>query len=69
MRQIQPGEFMAGRVWVVGLVFLACVAGGAGQNPMAGDPKAAKAGEYEFRINCARDAGERYQRPGRWHDR
>jgi len=23
------------------------------QNPMANDPKAAKAGEYEFRINCA----------------
>jgi len=25
----------------------------AAQNPLAGDPKAAKAGEYEFRINCA----------------
>jgi cytochrome c oxidase cbb3-type subunit III len=24
-----------------------------GQNPLAGDPNAAKAGEYEFRINCA----------------
>lgn len=24
-----------------------------GQNPLAGDAKAAKAGEYEFRINCA----------------
>src|SRR5579871_4514178 len=23
------------------------------QNPLAHDPKAAKAGEYEFRINCA----------------
>src|SRR5437879_1003331 len=23
------------------------------KNPLAGDPKAAKAGEYEFRINCA----------------
>src|SRR6202050_5672784 len=23
------------------------------QNPLAGNPKAAKAGEYEFRINCA----------------
>jgi cytochrome c oxidase cbb3-type subunit III len=23
------------------------------QNPVAGDPKAAKAGEYQFRINCA----------------
>lgn len=25
----------------------------AAQNPLAGDPKAARAGEYEFRINCA----------------
>src|SRR5438552_8948807 len=25
----------------------------ADRNPFAGDPKAAKAGEYEFRINCA----------------
>jgi len=25
----------------------------AAQNPLANDPKAAKAGEYEFRINCA----------------
>jgi len=25
----------------------------AAQDPLAGDPKAAKAGEYEFRINCA----------------
>ena len=26
---------------------------GTAQNPLANDPKAAKAGEYEFRINCA----------------
>jgi len=44
---------MAGRMWVVGLVFLGCVVSGVSQNPLAGDPKAAKAGEYEFRINCA----------------
>ena len=44
---------MAGRMWVVGLVFLGFVGSGVGQNPMASDPKAAKAGEYEFRINCA----------------
>jgi cytochrome c oxidase cbb3-type subunit III len=31
----------------------ATVAMCAAQNPMAQDPKAAKAGEYEFRINCA----------------
>jgi len=44
---------MAGRMWVAGLVFLGCVANGFTQNPLAGDSKAAKAGEYEFRINCA----------------
>src|SRR5215813_15172698 len=32
------------------LVFPLCIVA---QNPLAGDPKAAKAGEYEFRINCA----------------
>jgi cytochrome c oxidase cbb3-type subunit III len=53
MRRIQPGEFMQARMWVVGLVFLGCVATAVSQNPLAGDPKAAKAGEYEFRINCA----------------
>lgn len=44
---------MAGQMWVAGLVFLGCVAHGVSQNPLAGDAKAAKAGEYEFRINCA----------------
>lgn len=33
--------------------FLVLSLGMAAQNPLAGDPKAAKAGEYEFRINCA----------------
>jgi cytochrome c oxidase cbb3-type subunit 3 len=45
------------RLWqvgLVGLVFAAVAAQAAGdRNPFAGDPKAAKAGEYEFRINCA----------------
>jgi putative heme-binding domain-containing protein len=44
---------MAGRVWAGGLLFLVCGAAAFSQNPLAGDPKAAKAGEYEFRINCA----------------
>ena len=44
---------MSRRMWIVGLVFLSEMAGAVGQNPLAGDPKAAKAGEYEFRINCA----------------
>lgn len=39
--------------WLVGLVFLAAFCFADDQNPLAGDPKAAKAGEYEFRINCA----------------
>jgi putative heme-binding domain-containing protein len=38
-----------------GLLLLAATAAYAAddQNPLANDPKAAKAGEYEFRINCA----------------
>ncbi len=43
-------------VGFAGLVFLLCVvlnAAGRDRNPLAGDAKAAKAGEYEFRINCA----------------
>ena len=42
------------RRWRVGLaafVFLGVAV--YGQNPLKDDPKAAKAGEYEFRINCA----------------
>jgi len=36
------------------LVFIPVVISSAlAQNPLAGNPKAAKAGEYEFRINCA----------------
>lgn len=40
--------------WIVGFSLMAaglCAANG--QNPLAHDPNAAKAGEYEFRINCA----------------
>jgi cytochrome c oxidase cbb3-type subunit III len=37
--------------FVIVLVSLACAADD--RNPLAGDAKAAKAGEYEFRINCA----------------
>lgn len=47
------GGMMARRLWAAGLVLLVCIVNGASQNPLAGDPKAAKAGEYEFRINCA----------------
>ncbi len=44
------------RLWGIPVLLLlyAAVAGAADtQNPFAGNPKAAKAGEYEFRINCA----------------
>jgi cytochrome c oxidase cbb3-type subunit III len=47
---------MVGRwlVAILGVLFLGRAAQAADQrNPLAGDPKAAKAGEYEFRINCA----------------
>ena len=40
-------------VGAVGLVLLGVVMHATAQNPLASDPKAAKAGEYEFRINCA----------------
>ncbi len=46
-----------GKRWCLALVvtaFLGTAASTADdRNPLAGDPKAAKAGEYEFRINCA----------------
>ena len=49
-----PRVFLVASVWV-GLLALAATTGFAAddRNPFAGDPKAAKAGEYEFRINCA----------------
>ena len=43
------------RRWCMGLVplLLVGVCHADGQNPLAGDAKAAKAGEFQFRINCA----------------
>ena len=53
----REGEFMLRR-WCMGVIRIraardwdACSADD--HNPFAGDAKAAKAGEYEFRINCA----------------
>ncbi len=40
-------------VLLIGFVFLAVASQADDRNPLAGDAKAAKAGEYEFRINCA----------------
>ena len=55
MRQFPEGDFMFRR-WFAGLVvvlFLGTAAPADDRNPLAGNAKAAKAGEYEFRINCA----------------
>lgn len=40
---------------IIALVIIVLIAGpvACAQNPLAGDAKAAKAGEYQFRINCA----------------
>jgi len=50
MRSIPRGEAMLRKALVTGVLL---VAAAAAQNPFTGDAKAAKAGEYEFRINCA----------------
>ena len=48
------GRFLAASVCAAFLLLAATAAGAADdRNPFAGDAKAAKAGEYEFRINCA----------------
>lgn len=39
--------------WLAIFVGLSLAQAADQRNPLAGDPKAAKAGEYEFRINCA----------------
>ena len=42
------------RRWCIGFVFLGAAMHAAGaQNPLAGDAKAVKLGEFQFRINCA----------------
>ena len=43
----------AARLFSAALAVALCSLSVAAQNPLAGDPKAARAGEYEFRINCA----------------
>jgi cytochrome c oxidase cbb3-type subunit III len=50
MRFRPPGQFVLAAILAI---FLAPFAFADDHNPLAGDPKAAKAGEYEFRINCA----------------
>ena len=43
----------ANTLFIQACVMVAIPLSMAGQNPLAGNPSAAKAGEYEFRINCA----------------
>jgi len=50
MRFRPPGQFVLAAILAI---FLAAIAFADDRNPLAGDQKAAKAGEYEFRINCA----------------
>jgi cytochrome c oxidase cbb3-type subunit 3 len=53
-RDRRPRVFLVASV-CAGLLMLVATAafGGDDRNPFAGDARAAKAGEYEFRINCA----------------
>jgi cytochrome c oxidase cbb3-type subunit 3 len=53
-RDRRPRVFLLASAWA-GLLVLLTIAAFAtdDRNPFAGDAKAAKAGEYEFRINCA----------------
>jgi len=44
---------MSRQPWALAVLFLAAICIAQGQNPLANNRKAAKAGEYEFRINCA----------------
>jgi len=53
MRHIRSGGSRLKLFWVSSLIYLSLLCNAQAQNPLARDPKAAKAGEYEFRINCA----------------
>jgi cytochrome c oxidase cbb3-type subunit 3 len=46
-------SLLTGCALSVALMTVASLSAADDRNPLAGDPKAAKAGEYEFRINCA----------------
>jgi cytochrome c oxidase cbb3-type subunit 3 len=46
-------SLLTGGALSIALMTVAPVRAADDRNPLAGDPKAAKAGEYEFRINCA----------------
>jgi cytochrome c oxidase cbb3-type subunit 3 len=53
MRQIPQGDFMLKALWLSCFVSVTLLCVAQDRNPLAHDPQAAKAGEYEFRINCA----------------
>jgi putative heme-binding domain-containing protein len=54
---VKPSISLQGRTTLAIFIIIIAVAvlssAADGRNPYAGDPNAAKAGEYEFRINCA----------------
>src|SRR5271163_1428668 len=52
-RSRQPWGFLATILATVVLLAATAAHAADDQNPLANDPRAAKAGEYEFRINCA----------------
>jgi cytochrome c oxidase cbb3-type subunit III len=56
MRRFREGKFMFSRwctAWIASLLLAIGANAADDRNPFGHDPKAAKAGEYEFRINCA----------------
>jgi cytochrome c oxidase cbb3-type subunit III len=53
LRRIASSALRVGLTMGIFVAVVATVAVSDDKNPFAGDPKAAKAGEYEFRINCA----------------
>ncbi len=52
-RSISSFSSRLGGILTISLLFASAGPAGAQKNPLAANPKAAKAGEFEFRINCA----------------
>jgi cytochrome c oxidase cbb3-type subunit III len=53
MRQIPQEDSMLKALWLSCFLSVRLLCAAQDQNPLAHDPTSAKAGEYEFRINCA----------------
>jgi cytochrome c oxidase cbb3-type subunit 3 len=63
-----PSKLVRVRAYFIALLSLTVTAFGQGSNPYAGNPKMAKAGEFQFRINCAFCHGLRGRGGGRGPD-